>query len=250
MKTLVIMKVAIQFSFRLSGIRLVITIRAGIELVALVIPPRVGTVLGPIPHANPAKMVLAAGAGHVVTALIFFNARRAFWTWLRICKDPIGRFGLVTAFLLPHGKILARDRGVWFFSTLEAEASFTLVALSNTNTICKYTARTRGEGNLLAPWSWTPTGHAVCFHKRFELVTYKLGEEIRRCPRDLLLSDDFVAPRLGASFVHAEWSFFKGIVNKSIPASFTELVPTWHAHHFARFKAIFVHAYFTVSEFR
>jgi hypothetical protein len=54
---------------------------------------------------------------------------------------------------------------------------------------------------------------------------------------------------LGAGFTNTERSLVESIVDESIPARFTEFVPTGHTNHFIGFKSIFVHAYLAMLAF-
>jgi hypothetical protein len=137
-----------------------------------------------------------------------------------------------------------------FFSALEAKTSFAFVALGNTASISKNATRTRSESDLFTSGTRAPTCHAIGFNERSQLVTFKLGKEIRRSTRNFLFCDELVAPCLGASFPDAKRPFIEGITNITIPARFTELVSTRHTDHFVRIEAIFIKANFTMLAFR
>ena len=66
------------------------------KLVALVIASRRLPVLTPFAHADPAKVVLAELASHVVAALVLLDWSFAAWTRLCVGHDPshIFTFGL------------------------------------------------------------------------------------------------------------------------------------------------------------
>jgi hypothetical protein len=66
MKAFVVMKIAIQLTFRLGGIGLVIRLSIRIELVALVVAPRVGSMFTPIAQTDPAKVMGATATSHVL----------------------------------------------------------------------------------------------------------------------------------------------------------------------------------------
>mmetsp|Transcript_19637 Transcript_19637/g.32189 ORF Transcript_19637/g.32189 Transcript_19637/m.32189 type:complete len:202 (+) Transcript_19637:230-835(+) len=122
----VVVKVAVQLSLCLGGIGLIVLI-AGIEFIALVIPTGIGTMLRPVAHADPAEFIPTARARHVVAALVLLDTRGTLWAWFGIRKDPVGRLRLISALLLPHGKIFACHGSVGLLSTLETETSIALV---------------------------------------------------------------------------------------------------------------------------
>ena len=99
-------------------------------------------------------------------------------------------------------EMLACNRGVWLLTALEAEACFSYFALGITTDIRKHPP-TASESDLPAPRAGAPTSHSVRLNERSQLVTFELGKEIRRRSTNLLLSDEFIAPRLGASFANA-----------------------------------------------
>mmetsp|Transcript_2017 Transcript_2017/g.3689 ORF Transcript_2017/g.3689 Transcript_2017/m.3689 type:complete len:98 (-) Transcript_2017:166-459(-) len=82
----------------------------------------------PVAHTDPAEFIPTTRAGHVVATLIFFDSRGTLWAWFGIGKDPVCRLRLISALLLPHGKIFACYGSVGLLSTLETEASLTLIA--------------------------------------------------------------------------------------------------------------------------
>ena len=205
--------------------------------------------LTPISHANPAEMVVTATTGHVITTLILLNARMTLGTWLGISKDPVRRFGLIAAFLLPSGKFLTCCRCMWFLPTLQTEARLATIARSRPPGIGKHSPTPRSQCNLPTSRTWTPTCHTVRFHEGTELIILKLGEEIRCCFCNLLLRNEFITPRLGTCFPYTRWSLFKGIMDISIPARFTEFMSTWHTNHFIILEAIIIHANFTIFTF-
>ena len=95
---------------------------------------------GPVTHADPAEFIPTTRAGHVVAPLILFNTRRTLWARFGIGKDPIGRLRLISALLLPHGKIFACHGSVGLLTTLETEASLTLITTCHTPGIGKDTS--------------------------------------------------------------------------------------------------------------
>ena len=58
--------------------------------------------LCPVTHADPAKVMLAACAGHMIASLILFNRIVAFRTLLRVGEDPRCVFTFSTFFLDPE----------------------------------------------------------------------------------------------------------------------------------------------------
>ena len=80
-----------------------------IVLVALVEAAGLAAVLRPRPAADPAKVVLALGAAHVVAALVLLDARGALWALFRVEQDPVGRLALVAALFEPRVEARARD---------------------------------------------------------------------------------------------------------------------------------------------
>ena len=105
------------------------------------------------------------------------------------------------------------------------------------------------QSDLPAPRAGAPTSHAVRINERSQLVTFELGKEIRRRSTNLLLGDEFIAPRLGASFANAERSLIEGVANETIPASLAKLMSAWHADHLVGVETILVHADFTYPPF-
>ena len=64
-----------------------------------------------------------------IASLIFFNARRALGTWLRVGKDPIRCLRLVLTLLLPLCKMRTHNWSMWLLPTFETEACLAYVAL-------------------------------------------------------------------------------------------------------------------------
>ena len=46
----------------------------------------------PISHANPAKLVAALRAGHVIAALVLFDVPVALWAQFSVRRDPVDIF--------------------------------------------------------------------------------------------------------------------------------------------------------------
>jgi hypothetical protein len=177
METFVVVEVTVQLPFGFGSIRLIISVSVGIKLVALVIPPSGGSVLRPVPHTNPAELIFAAAARHVITPLILLNTRRTLGTRLRIGQDPIGSLRLVSTLLLPFDEIFARNGSMRLFSALEAEVSIALITMGHSpGSIGKDAPRSCGYGDLLASWARAPPCHSIRLHEGTELVTLKLWE--------------------------------------------------------------------------
>jgi hypothetical protein len=58
-------------------------------------------------HADPAEVVLAQPAGHVVAPLVLLDARIARRALARVGEDPVGGFRLVDALERPLGELRA-----------------------------------------------------------------------------------------------------------------------------------------------
>ena len=56
----------------------------------------------PEAHADPAELILAFPASHVIATPILFDRRRAFGAFFGVCVDPIGRLRIILALLDPH----------------------------------------------------------------------------------------------------------------------------------------------------
>ena len=56
----------------------------------------------PEAHTDPAELILAFPASHVIAPPILFDRRRAFGAFFGVCVDPIGRLRIILAFLDPH----------------------------------------------------------------------------------------------------------------------------------------------------
>jgi hypothetical protein len=57
--------------------------------------------LTPRPHTNPAEFIGTFPTSHMITSAVLFDRRVAPTTFLGIGGDPVGRFGIVFAFLEP-----------------------------------------------------------------------------------------------------------------------------------------------------
>ena len=79
--------------------------------------------LCPVAHTDPAELMLALGAGHMVATLIFFDGPLAFRARLRVSREPSSVLALRTLFLDPKLRGLAVTRTVRHVATLEAEFS-------------------------------------------------------------------------------------------------------------------------------
>ena len=98
-------------------------IRAELVLVdvTLVVAASGGSMLTPVAHADPAEVVIALAAGHVVAALVLLDVRLAARACLGVGQDP-GRVLTLRALLLnPELGLLASARFVRIEPALEAE---------------------------------------------------------------------------------------------------------------------------------
>ena len=55
--------------------------------------------LGPEAHTHPAELVLALAASHMVTAAVLLDRRVTLGTLFGVCRDPVGRLGVIFTFL-------------------------------------------------------------------------------------------------------------------------------------------------------
>ena len=60
----------------------------------------------PVTHANPAKLVLAFLAGHVVASLILFDSGTALGARFGVCQNPISCFRFVFTLFIPDCQLL------------------------------------------------------------------------------------------------------------------------------------------------
>lgn len=70
-----------------------------VETVAVV---PAGTVVAPGSRADPAPLVAALAAGHVVAASVLLDSAGALGAFLGVGRDPVGRLGVVFALLDPQ----------------------------------------------------------------------------------------------------------------------------------------------------
>mmetsp|Transcript_18768 Transcript_18768/g.37657 ORF Transcript_18768/g.37657 Transcript_18768/m.37657 type:complete len:239 (-) Transcript_18768:555-1271(-) len=134
MVALVVVQVPVQITLgfrRIGLVGLVVNIRSTVVFVALVVPTRIGTMLVPVAHANPAKFVLAPLTGHVIATLILLDSADALGTRFGVGEDPVRRFRLVAAFFVPSSQFFARTRRVGFYSADQTKVEQTMVAMRN-----------------------------------------------------------------------------------------------------------------------
>src|SRR5690554_6858143 len=62
----------------------------------------IGAMLRPRTHTDPAKLVFALAAGHMVAPTILFDRRLTFAALFGVGRDPIGRLRVVGTFFLPR----------------------------------------------------------------------------------------------------------------------------------------------------
>lgn len=93
------MEIALERGARLC--LLITGVRAAVLLETVaVVPAR--AVLRPRAHANPAELVLALAARHVIASSVLLNRRLALATFLGVGRNPVGRLRVVCTLLLPH----------------------------------------------------------------------------------------------------------------------------------------------------
>jgi hypothetical protein len=77
--------------------------------------------VAPGAHADPAELLLAELAGHVVAALVLLDARVAVGALLGVGEDPVGGLRLRHALRQPLAQLQAADGAVRLLAALEAE---------------------------------------------------------------------------------------------------------------------------------
>ena len=237
----VIVQIAIQLPLGLGSVGHVRRIVVGIKLIAAIVAAGVGSVIGPVAHADPAELVSAGLARHVVAALVLFNAGRTFGTGLGIGQDPVGRLRLVLALLIPRRQLPTPGRGVRLIATLEAEVSVARVALGHESARGSRVQHLLGaDGNALASGSRTPAGEGVALDKVAELVGLEFRVGVRSEGLVFFLGDDLLATGLRTGLADAHGAIGQGNIQKSSPAVPAELVAAGHAEHLVRAEAILV----------
>mmetsp|Transcript_27956 Transcript_27956/g.78337 ORF Transcript_27956/g.78337 Transcript_27956/m.78337 type:complete len:289 (+) Transcript_27956:492-1358(+) len=180
MIALVVMQITVQFAFGAGCLRLVFaaTVASRIELVAFVVPACVGAVVAPVSHADPAKLVRTTPAGHVVATLILFNPRHAFRARFGVRQDPVGRFGLVSALVLPQSDLLASAGRMGLLPAHNAERCRTGNALGR-SVLDAFQARRRCcARHKFAAFSGAPARKLVGFDEGTELVGEVLLQQL------------------------------------------------------------------------
>lgn len=72
-------------------------------------------------HPTEVMFTVLVLTDHVITTTVLFDCHEALRTLFRIRRDPVGRFAVVVALLLPLLQQLALDRLVPLVGALEAE---------------------------------------------------------------------------------------------------------------------------------
>lgn len=87
-----------------------------------VLVPLAVDVVVPVTHADPTELVLAAAAGHVVTAAVLLDRRVALRAILRVHVQPLQGFRVLPALFYPLAQLATADRLVVVFPAAEAKA--------------------------------------------------------------------------------------------------------------------------------
>ncbi len=90
-------------------------------LVTVVVATSLGAVFAPATLTEPAELMGAHAACHVITALVLFDRFATFRTLLRICHDPSYILALGWIFRVPGLAYLTVARAVALCPALEAE---------------------------------------------------------------------------------------------------------------------------------
>lgn len=119
--TLIKMQIAIELGF--SSLRLGHRGRKlrGIEAIAFVEASCSLSVLGPVAHADPTKLMFALTATHMVAALILLDTRAAGRTLTSVRQDPIRCLTFVHALFHPLAQLCARRWVMSLLAALKAE---------------------------------------------------------------------------------------------------------------------------------
>mmetsp|Transcript_3582 Transcript_3582/g.7698 ORF Transcript_3582/g.7698 Transcript_3582/m.7698 type:complete len:325 (-) Transcript_3582:389-1363(-) len=238
MVALVVVQVAVQLPLGLGRLGHVGLVIVGVVLVAAVITPRVGPMVIPIAHADPAELVPALLARHVVAPLVLLNAGRALGAGFGVGQDPVGGFRLVAALLGPPGQVPARHGGVRLLTTPQAEASGARVTLSVVRRISSKPAPCYCDP--LAPRAWAPPCHLAALHETPQLVGLELPQQVWRRLPHLLLRHNLPASGLGACLADTKGTGLKGALGKTPPALTAKLVAAGHAEHLGGVEAVLI----------
>mmetsp|Transcript_22414 Transcript_22414/g.66450 ORF Transcript_22414/g.66450 Transcript_22414/m.66450 type:complete len:578 (+) Transcript_22414:252-1985(+) len=240
-EALVVVQVSVQLALGLGRLGLIALVPVdGVELVAAVVAPRVGPVIGPVPHADPAELVLALLAVHVVAPLVLLDPTGTLGARLGVGQYPVGRLRLVPALLVPADEVAARDGGVRLLPAPEAERCRAGVALGVTHGVPEQSAASRPDGDALASRAGAPARQAVPLHEAPELEALEAREEVRGHLPHLLLGHELVAPGLGALGPDGRRTIRQRHLQESPPAVEAEIVAAGHAHHLVRAEPVLV----------
>jgi hypothetical protein len=151
-----------------------ITLLSIFEFVALVIASSAAAVLGPRQQANPAKIVLARMALHVVAAWVLFDWFVAFGARFRVRHDPGQVFTLCIRLMFPFLDDVAGGRGV-LFSGAKQTSFITTFAL----TICLLCEALHLKVVVTAALLRAPSNWLIEFTVLLEQIEPVLGEYLR-----------------------------------------------------------------------
>ena len=195
----------------------------------------------PITHADPAELVLALPAIHVVAPLVLLDAGGTLGAALGVGQDPVGRLRLVLALFVPRRQLSAAGRRVGLAAALEAELGFARVAVGDESAGGGCVQHLLGaDGDALASGSRAPAGEGVALDEVAELVGPEFGVGVGGEGLVFLLGDDLLAAGLRAGLADADGSVGQGHVEEAPPAVAAELVAAGHAEHLVGAEAILV----------
>mmetsp|Transcript_13002 Transcript_13002/g.30674 ORF Transcript_13002/g.30674 Transcript_13002/m.30674 type:complete len:244 (+) Transcript_13002:712-1443(+) len=219
----VTMEISVQFSLRFVH-------RVGVVPIDTVAHIVVSGMGHPVPHTDPAKLVPALPTRHLVTAVVLLDPSPAPRTRLGVGQDPVRRFGIVTAFFVPSGQVLAPYGGVGFFAAQHAEARAADMTVGSIPVLF-HCHRTGSTCNPFAPPSWTPSGERVRLDEIAKLEALKLRKPFRCRLFHLDLRHDFPTRGFRAGQKDTGRTLLlDGIGAEIVPAVHAKLVSTGHCH--------------------
>lgn len=192
-------------------------------LIAVIVASRLLAVLRPLAHTQPAKLISAQLASHVITALVFFYwfaTRRAL---LGVGHDPSDILALVRVFEGPIFSLLAVTWPMRLIATLEAKAVAALAThLRHSIVLVLYA--------VIAVLERTPPHILVIVSERFakplliqlQIISWKVLVKER-------VWHDNIAKNLGALDVDWLKPFVDFLANVGSPIIYTKLMPTTQA---------------------
>mmetsp|Transcript_40336 Transcript_40336/g.61549 ORF Transcript_40336/g.61549 Transcript_40336/m.61549 type:complete len:337 (+) Transcript_40336:455-1465(+) len=193
-----------------------------VEDVARVVSAGRGPVLRPLDLAQPAEVVLALLAGHVVAALVLLDARRALRAGLGVRSQPSHVLSVAGLLEKP---LLLEEAGRWlvlFLVALEAEGE-SAAALDEVLDF-----KLGDVDHLVALFVWTPVELPVEVSELLDVPPLVLLQSAL-VRVDILLEERVghlhVALQLGAGSEHASWTIALNLaLQEMAPASHAELV--------------------------